>query len=70
MGQDLAIGLAERSSTGSTSLRFRGVKGTTGTQASFLALFERASDGEQAAAKVEQLDLKVTRRWAGTPSAD
>lgn len=37
------------------TLRFRGVKGTTGTQASFLELF----DGNQA--KVAQLDARVSR---------
>ncbi len=37
------------------SLRFLGVKGTTGTQASFLALF----DGDEA--KVKKLDAAVTR---------
>jgi adenylosuccinate lyase len=52
--QDLAIDLEEIEHRIKT-LRFRGVKGTTGTQASFLALF----DGDHA--KVEQLDQMVTK---------
>ncbi|KAJ1980882.1 adenylosuccinase ade13 [Dimargaris verticillata] len=39
-----------------TDLRFRGAKGTTGTQASFMALFDRDF------AKVEQLDELVTKQ--------
>ncbi|MFW6060314.1 MAG: lyase family protein, partial [Phycisphaeraceae bacterium] len=42
-------------------LRFRGVKGTTGTQASFLALFENAGCSRaEAHEKVERLDRLVT----------
>ena len=54
--QDLAIDLADLEFR-IASLRFRGVKGTTGTQASFLALF----DGDHA--KCEQLDRTVTQRF-------
>lgn len=54
--QDLAIDLEEIESRIAT-LRFRGVKGTTGTQASFLALF----DGDHS--KVLQLDRMVTQRF-------
>lgn len=48
-----------------TSLRFRGVKGTTGTQASFLALF--GGDTPEAHAKVEQLDRLVTEKMGWDP---
>ena len=54
--QDLAIDLEELEHRIAT-LRFRGVKGTTGTQASFLTLFENDH------AKVEQLDRMVTERF-------
>ena len=52
---DLALGLEEIEHRLAT-LRFRGVKGTTGTQASFLALF----DGDEE--KVDQLDRRVTEK--------
>src|SRR3954463_4297872 len=54
--QDLALDL-EALEYRISNLRFRGVKGTTGTQASFLSLF----DGDHA--KVEQLDRRVTERF-------
>ena len=54
--QDFAMDLEDLESEIS-SLRFRGVKGTTGTQASFLALFD--GDG----GKVDELDRRVTRRF-------
>ncbi|MDB5296411.1 MAG: adenylosuccinate lyase [Phycisphaerales bacterium] len=54
--QDLALDLEEVEYR-IASLRFRGVKGTTGTQASFLSLF----DGDHA--KVDALDRMVTERF-------
>jgi adenylosuccinate lyase len=54
--QDLAIDLEQLEHRIET-LRFRGVKGTTGTQASFLTLF----DGDHR--KVERLDQMVTKRF-------
>jgi adenylosuccinate lyase len=54
--QDLAIDLEELEHRIAT-LRFRGVKGTTGTQASFLSLF----DGDHR--KVDQLDRVVTEKF-------
>ncbi|KAI9814974.1 MAG: adenylosuccinase ade13 [Phylliscum demangeonii] len=53
--QDLLMDLRALRRVGG-DLRFRGVQGTTGTQASFLAIF----DGD--AAKVEALDRLVTRK--------
>jgi adenylosuccinate lyase len=54
--QDLAMDLAEVEHRIET-LKFRGVKGTTGTQASFLALF----DGDHG--KCDRLDEMVTQRF-------
>lgn len=58
--QDLAIALQEIEHR-IDSLRFRGVKGTTGTQASFLALFDGDHD------KVDQLDRLVTQKMGWPP---
>jgi adenylosuccinate lyase len=54
--QDLVLDLEELE-TRIDTLRFRGVKGTTGTQASFLSLF----DGSEL--KVDMLDAMVTERF-------
>jgi adenylosuccinate lyase len=54
--QDLIIDLEELEYRIAT-LKFRGVKGTTGTQASFLTLFDNDH------AKVEKLDRMVTERF-------
>lgn len=54
--QDLALDLEELEHRIAT-LKFRGVKGTTGTQASFLSLF----DGDHG--KVDALDRMVTQRF-------
>jgi adenylosuccinate lyase len=54
--QDLAIDLEEFEHRIAT-LHFRGVKGTTGTQASFLSLFDSNHD------KVDRLDRMVTQRF-------
>ncbi|BAM03758.1 adenylosuccinate lyase [Phycisphaera mikurensis] len=59
--QDLAMALEEVEHR-LGGLKFRGVKGTTGTQASFLALF----DGDHA--KVERLDELVTEKMGFDPA--
>ncbi len=59
--QDLALAL-EDVEYRMSRLRFRGVKGTTGTQASFLALFE----GDHA--KVDKLDALVTEKMGFDPN--
>ena len=64
---DLALALREVEHR-LDALRFRGVKGTTGTQASFLALFENEGlSREDAAARVEELDLMVTQKMGWDP---
>lgn len=64
---DLALTLAEIEHR-IESLRFRGVKGATGSQASFLALFENAGCScEQAHEKVEQLDRLVAEKMGWDP---
>jgi len=62
--QDLAIALEEVEHR-LDSLRFRGVKGTTGTQASFLALF--GGNTPPSHEKVEQLDRLVTEKMGWPP---
>ena len=59
--QDLALDLEELEAR-IVNLRFRGVKGTTGTQASFLSLFE----GDHQ--KVEKLERMVAKRFGFTES--
>jgi adenylosuccinate lyase len=54
--QDLAIDLEEFEHRIAT-LKFRGVKGTTGTQASFLSLFDNDHN------KVDELDRRVTQAF-------
>ncbi|WP_432797589.1 adenylosuccinate lyase [Poriferisphaera sp. WC338] len=49
------------------SLKFRGVKGTTGTQASFLALFGGDAPDQSAHEKVDQLDRLVTEKMGWDP---
>jgi adenylosuccinate lyase len=61
--QDFVIDLQELEHRLAT-LRFRGVKGTTGTQASFLSLFDRDHQ------KVQKLDRMVTERFGFSASFD
>jgi adenylosuccinate lyase len=60
---DLALALEEIEHR-IASLRFRGAKGTTGTQASFLELFTAACDGdvEEAHKRCEALDRLVAKK--------
>jgi adenylosuccinate lyase len=62
--QDLALALQEVEHR-LASLRFRGVKGTTGTQASFLALF--GGNTPDSHDKVEKLDRLVTQKMGWDP---
>lgn len=59
--QDFALDLAELEHR-IAMLRFRGVKGTTGTQASFLSLFDGNHD------KVEALDGLITKKFGFSDS--
>lgn len=61
---DLMLGLEEVEHRLS-SLRFRGVKGTTGTQASFLALF--GGDTPTGHDQVDELDRRVTEKMGWAP---
>src|SRR5215218_868137 len=54
--QDLAIDLEEIEHRIAT-MKFRGVKGTTGTQATFLSLYDKDHE------KVDELDRRVTERF-------
>lgn len=54
--QDLALDLENLNHTIDT-MRFRGVKGTTGTQASFMSLFDQDEE------KVKELDRKVAEHF-------
>ncbi len=60
---DLALALEEVEAR-IDRLRFRGVKGTTGTQASFLELFKDAADP---GAKIDELDRLVTQKMGWHP---
>ncbi len=64
---DLALALEEVEHRRDT-LRFRGAKGTTGTQASFLALFQGAGcDDAEAHRRVEKLDRLIARKMGWDP---